>query len=50
MTQISTPQLQGPSSHTIDFIRQFARNYKPQTTNAKCGIVLYDAPKTLGEC
>lgn len=50
MTQISTPQPQGPSSRTIEFIRKFARNYQPQTTVAKSSVMLYDAPKTLGEC
>lgn len=50
MMQISTTQHQGPSSHAIDFIRQFARSYKPQNIASECKIVLYDAPKTLGEC
>lgn len=50
MTQNSTPQPQGPSTYTLDFIRQFARTYKPHTTLGTPCIVHYDAPKTLGEC
>lgn len=50
MTQISTPSIQGPSTQTLDFLRQFARTYKPQRHVGKYIITHWNEGKNLGEC
>lgn len=48
MTHISTPTTMGPSAQTIDFLRQFARNYTLQKRIGKYIILYADKSKTLG--
>lgn len=50
MTQTFTPTSQGPSAQTIDFLRQFARSYKPQRRIGKYIILRADEGKAIGEC
>lgn len=50
MTQISTPAPKGPQPETLDFIRKFARNYRPKRAIGKFCILIEDHSKALGEC
>lgn len=49
MTQTFTPTTQGLSAQTIDFLRQFARNYKSQRRIGRYIILRDDESKVLGE-
>ena len=50
MMQISTPATKGPSAHTLEFIKRFARLYQPQVQRGKYLITATVPLKPLGEC
>lgn len=50
MTQTFTPTSQGPSAQTIDFVRQFARTFKPKRRIGKYVILRAEDGKVLDEC
>ncbi|GEM_PF-3604897 len=49
MTQNSTPS-SGPSAASLDFIRRFAREYKPESHKGKTIIFQMGETKPLGIC
>lgn len=50
MTQTFTPSTKGPSAQTIDFIRQFARTFKPERRIGNYVILHAEDDKVLGVC
>lgn len=50
MTQISTPTTQGPSAQTLEFLKKFARSYRPGHQVGKYVITATGEVKPLGVC